>query len=67
MAMSKLSSTMMLMTEKEPNMSKPQNRVNSLMPLNSKLSRSIRPKMAQKSVCEVSHKLQKMSKSWGFK
>ena len=43
--------------EKLPNMHRPQNLVNSLMPASSKLSRSIRPKEAQNNVCVVSHKL----------
>ena len=58
MAMSRLSRTMMLITEKEPNMRRPEKRVNSLMPVSSKLSRSIRPKMAQKRVWEVSQMLE---------
>ena len=48
---------MMLMTEKLPNITRPQNLVNSLMPVSSKLSRSIRPKAAQNKVCEVSQRL----------
>ena len=43
--------------EKLPNMHRPQNLVNSLMPESSKLSKSIRPKEAQNNVCVVSHKL----------
>ena len=69
MAIRRLSRTMMLMSEKLPNMMRPQNRVNSLMPRSSKLSRSIRPKAAQKRVWDVSHKLrQKTSKEccWSF-
>ena len=57
MAMSRLSRTMMLMTEKEPNMSRPKNLVNSLIPVCSKLSRSMRPKIAQNKVCDVSQRL----------
>lgn len=38
-------------------MRRPQKRVKPLMPTNSKLSRSIRPKAAQKRVCDVSNKL----------
>ena len=57
MAMSRLSRTMMLMMENVPNMIRPQNRVNSLIPESSKLSRSIRPKAAQNKVCEVSQRL----------
>lgn len=56
-AMSKLSSTTIFMTEYVPNISIPQKRVKILMPSNSKLSRSTRPKTAQKSVCVVSNKL----------
>lgn len=56
--MSKLSKTIMLMTENVPNIRSPKKRVNSLMPDNSKLSRSIRPKIDQKNVCNVSQRLQ---------
>ena len=49
----------MLITEKLPNITSPQNLVNSLIPVSSKLSRSIRPKEAQNNVCVVSHKLRK--------
>ena len=63
MAISRLSKTMMLMTENEPNISRPENRVNSLMPVSSKLSKSIRPKIAQKRVWDVSHKLKNVWKS----
>ena len=62
--MSKLSKTIMLITEKVPNIRRPKNLVNSLMPVNSKLSKSIRPKIAQKRVWEVSHRLQKRSEFW---
>ena len=57
-AIRRLRSTMMLMTEKLPNMTRPQNLVNSLIPASSKLSKSMRPNDAQNSVCVVSHKLQ---------
>ena len=57
MAMRRLSNTIILMTENDPNMRRPKNRVNSFIPVNSKLSRSTRPKMAQNNVCDVSHKL----------
>ena len=57
MAMRRLSRTITLMTENEPNMRSPKNRVNSLIPVNSKLSRSISPKIAQNNVCTVSHRL----------
>ena len=56
-AMRRLRRTMMLMMEKVPNMMRPQNLVNSLIPESSKLSRSIKPKAAQNRVCVVSHKL----------
>ena len=56
-AMRRLRRTMMLMMEKVPNMMRPQNLVNSLIPESSKLSRSINPKAAQNKVCVVSHKL----------
>lgn len=57
MAMSRFSSTTMLMTEYVPNISMPQKRVNILMPSNSKLSKSTRPNTAQNSVCVVSNRL----------
>ena len=50
MARRRLRRTMMLITEKLPNMMRPQNLVNSLIPFNSKLSKSIKPKEAQKRV-----------------
>ena len=57
MAMRRFSNTIILMTEKDPNMRRPKNRVNSFIPVNSKLSKSTSPKIAQNNVCEVSHKL----------
>ena len=51
----------MLIREKLPNMMRPQNLVNSLIPANSKLSKSMRPNAAQNRVCEVSHKLEMMT------
>ena len=42
-----------------PNINIPQNRVNTLIPSSSKLSRSTSPKTAQKSVWMVSNKLSK--------
>lgn len=45
------------MTEYVPNISIPQKRVKILMPSNSKLSKSTKPKTAQNSVCIVSNKL----------
>lgn len=58
MAMSRLSSTMTLMTAYVPNMSMPQNRVKILMPSSSNESKSTSPNAAQNSVCIVSNKLQ---------
>ena len=60
MAMRRFSSTIILMTENDPNIRRPKNRVNSLIPVSSKLSRSTSPKMAQNNVCEVSHKLKEI-------
>ena len=57
--MSKLSKTIILMTEKEPNIKSPVKRENSLIPVNSKLSRSTNPKMAQNKVWVVSQRLEK--------
>ena len=48
----------MFIIEKVPNMMRPQNLVNSLIPDSSKLSRSINPKAAQNKVWVVSHKLE---------
>lgn len=45
------------MTEYVPNISIPQKRVKILMPSNSKLSKSTKPKTAQNRVCIVSNKL----------
>lgn len=45
------------MTEYVPNISIPQKRVKILIPSNSKLSKSTRPKTAQNNVCVVSNKL----------
>jgi len=58
MAIRRLSKTITLMTLYDPNMSRPQNRVYDLMPVSSKSSRSIMPKLAQNSDCEDSNKLQ---------
>jgi len=57
MAMSMFSKTIMLHTEYEPNMSKAQNRVNSLIPVNSKSDKDTRPKEAQNKDWEVSNRL----------
>ena len=57
---------MMLMIENDPNMMRPQNLVNSLMPVSSKLSRSIRPNAAQNKVCEVSQRLRERGISLMF-
>lgn len=57
MAISMLSSTMMLITEYEPKVSSAQNLVKLLMPVSSKVVRSTRPKDAQNRDCDVSNKL----------
>lgn len=62
MAISILSKTMTFITEYEPNMSSAQNLVNPLIPDSSKVIISTRPKLAQKSDCEVSNKLKKIQK-----
>ena len=59
-AIRRLRSTIMLMIEKLPNITNPQNLVNSLIPANSKLSRSIKPNDAQNRVWVVSHRLKKI-------
>ena len=50
-------STMMLITEYEPNMRRAQNLVKLLIPVRSKDMRSTIPKLAQNSDCEVSKRL----------
>lgn len=62
MAINRFSKTTMLITEYVPNISIPQNLVNALIPSNSKLSRSTRPKTAQNRVWVVSNKL--VPKKW---
>ncbi len=57
MAISRLMRTTILITEYEPNISRPQKRVKPLIPTSSKLSKSMRPKAAQNSVCDVSNRL----------
>lgn len=57
MAMSMLSSTIMLMTEYEPNMSSAQKRVKPLIPVRSKVIKSTNPKLAQNRDCDVSNRL----------
>lgn len=59
MAISRLRRTTMLMTEKHPNINKPQKRVKLFIPARSKLSNSMRPNTAQKRVWLVSNKLKK--------
>jgi hypothetical protein len=56
-AISILRSTMTLITEYDPNMRSPQNRVNPLIPVNSKAFNSTSPKLAQNNDCDVSNKL----------
>jgi hypothetical protein len=58
MAMSMLRRTMTLMRQYEPNIRRAQNRVKPLIPVNSKTSNSTNPKLAQKSDCDVSNKLE---------
>jgi hypothetical protein len=58
MAISMLSSTIMLITEYEPKVSSAQNLVKLLMPVSSKVVRSTSPNDAQKSDWEVSNKLE---------
>lgn len=58
MAISRLRSTMTLITEYEPNMSMAQNRVKEPRPTSSKASNSTSPNEAQNRDCEVSNRLQ---------
>lgn len=60
MAISMFSSTIMLMTEYEPNMSRAQKRVKLLIPVRSNDMRSTIPKLAQNNDCEVSNRLGKI-------
>ena len=57
--MSMLSSTIRLQTEYDPNMSKAQKRVNSLIPVSSKSVNDTKPKDAQNNDWDVSNKLAK--------
>lgn len=57
MAISMLSSTMMLITEYDPNMRRAQKRVKLLIPCSSNAMRSTRPKPAQNRDCDVSNRL----------
>ena len=66
MAMSMLRSTMILITEYEPNMSKAQNRVKLLIPVKSNAMRSTRPNDAQKRDCEVSNKLKESLMNFNY-
>jgi hypothetical protein len=59
MAMSILSSTIMLITLYEPNMRRAQKRVKLLMPVKSNAMRSTSPNDAQKRDCEVSNRLER--------
>ena len=58
-AMSMLSSTIRLQTEYDPNISKAQKRVNSLIPVSSKSVNDTKPKDAQNRDWDVSNKLAK--------
>lgn len=58
MAISMLSRTITFITEYEPNIRSAQNLVKLLIPVRSKDIRSIIPKLAQKSDCDVSNKLE---------
>lgn len=60
-AISMFSKTIMLITEYDPNNSRPQNRVKLLIPVRSNAVKSTRPKPAQKSDWDVSNILRKMS------
>lgn len=57
--MSRFNNTITLMTLYEPNISKPQKRVYDLMPVSSKSDRPTMPKLAQKSDCDDSKRLQR--------
>lgn len=57
--MSMFSKTIMLITEYDPNSSKPQNLVKLLIPVRSNAVKSTRPKPAQNRDCDVSNMLRK--------
>ena len=57
MAMSMFSSTMILITEYEPNIRSAQNLVKLFIPVRSNDIKSTIPKLAQKSDCDVSKRL----------
>lgn len=58
MAISRFNKTITLITQYDPNISKPQKRVYDLMPANSKFSNPTIPKLAQNSDCDDSNKLE---------
>lgn len=49
--------TITLITEYDPNINKAQNRVKLFIPVNSKVIKSTKPKLAQNNDCDVSNKL----------
>lgn len=57
MAIKRFSKTITFITLYDPNISNPQNLVYDLIPLNSKFSRPIMPKLAQNKDCVDSNKL----------
>lgn len=57
MAISILRRTIIFITEYDPNINSAQNRVKLLIPVSSNDIKSISPKLAQKSDCDVSNKL----------
>lgn len=59
--MSKFNRTITLITEYEPNINNPQNRVYDLIPANSKLSKPTIPKLAQNNDCDASKTLKKQT------
>lgn len=66
MAINIFSNTITLITEYDPYISKAQNLVNPFIPDSSKVTRSTRPKLAQKRDCEVSNKLKNNALSGSF-
>lgn len=57
MAISRLSSTITLITQYDPNIRRPQKRVYDLIPSSSKFSMPTMPKLAQNSDCDDSNRL----------
>lgn len=62
MAIRRFNNTITLITEYEPNIKSPQNLVYVLIPVNSKLDKSTKPKLAQNKDCDDSKTLRYFNK-----